>query len=363
MEYFKEIFKSIISKIIIGSGDSDTEKAIKIIWYSIIGSIGILIFISWIIFILFTFSNENVKVPMVKGDDIYVALNKFYEKRLVVNARAAFNDDVEAGIVFRQSPNQGEIVKRGRLVTIYVSKGSVKAALPDFVGNTLFDLEERLKNEYPDGKIPFKIDNPVYEFNGAKEKGVIFKQEPDPNTPFHKIKKVKLWVSNGPEEKSAKILGNYLGKNIEEVSKELAKLELFYNCVFEIVEDRDKDMLVVDQSIEEGRMIDQIFEEGKVLILKVNKYLEVKGEKIKGTYLLDLPKKPLPFDVEVKVRDDAGKEKSILKLKTKGGVSLPVLYSANKDSKLVIYFENKVYKEVALSEEVLSGEKQVIQNE
>ena len=356
MEYFKEIFKSIISRIIINTGDSDTEKAIKIIWYSIIGSVVILIVISWIIFILFTFSNENVKVPMVKGDDIYVALNKFYEKRLVVNARVAFSDDVKAGVVFRQSPNQGEIVKRGRIVTIYVSNGSIKESLPDFVGNTLFDLEERLKNEYPNGKLPFRIDNPVYEFNETTEKGVIFKQEPDPNTPFHKIKKVKLWISNGPKEKSVRVMGNYIGKNIEEASKELAKLELFYNCIFEITADRDKDMLVIDQSLEQGKMIDQIIEEGKVLILKVNKYIEIKGDKVKGTYLLDIPKKPIPYDAEIKIRDDTGKEKSILKLKTKGGVSLPVIYSANKDSKLIVYYENKVFKEITIFEEISSIE-------
>ena len=46
MEHFKEIVQNIISKIMISSRDSDTDRAQKIIWYAFFGSIILLFIVS-----------------------------------------------------------------------------------------------------------------------------------------------------------------------------------------------------------------------------------------------------------------------------------------------------------------------------
>ncbi|MBN2547225.1 MAG: PASTA domain-containing protein [Spirochaetes bacterium] len=352
MIYFKNIFKKILSTIFINPEDTDILKAKKIIWYSTIGSVFIMIIVAWAIFILLTFTRNNVKVPMIEGDNIYTALNKLYEKRLIAKTITQFSDDIDSGTVFNQLPKQGYIVKKGRIVSFTVSLGKKDNALPDFRGFNLFELEDSLYKKF-NSKIPFEIENPVYEYNSEVEKGRIIKQSPKDGIPINNVKKLKVWVSNGPKQEGASILKNYVGKNIEEVSKDLAELELFFNCDFDIVTKRDQDMIITNQSIGEGKLISEILEEKKVVVFKVNKYLEKEDkDDFKGTYLLDLPKKPIPYLLEVKIQHGISKEKAIKKLNTKGGVSLPILYYAKNDSRLLVYIDNKLFTTINLQDEL-----------
>jgi len=356
MDFFKILISNILNKIMINPKDSDVVKAKKIIWYTFFGSFLIVLIVSWIIFSVFTVFDNEVKVPMIVGDDIYEALTKLSEKKLIAVVTQRHSDKYEAGIVFRQRPSGGEKVNKGRPVSFFVSLGSIKSSLDDYVGLTLFELEDFFDKNYENGKPPFKIEKYIYEFNNDVEKGRIFKQEPSEGTPLYKVKKVKLWISNGIEDKEEKLLKNYVGKNIEEVSKELSDMELTYSYDFSLVQDKDKDMIITDQSIGEGKLISEIIEEGKVILFKVNKYEYIDGEKIKGTYLLDLPKKALPFMLEVKIRTGNSKEKTILKRELKGGVSIPVPYSAKKDSLLIIYIDGNYEKEITLKIEEESEE-------
>lgn len=348
MEHFKEIFQKIISTIMINPSDSEIDKAKKIIWYSFFGSIIILLVISWIIFAALTFSTNIVKTPMIDGDNVYKAINKLYEKRLVSNVNPKYSEKIDAGVVYNQSPKPGSIVKKGRIISFFVSLGPREIALPDFRGFTLFELDNYLNTKYPDGNIPFNIENPVYEFNEEVEKGRIIKQEPKDGIPVYNVNKINLWISNGIKEDGAIQLGNYIGKKIQDVSKKLSDLEIFYSYEFVPIRSRSKDMIIVDQSISEGMLVDEIIEESKVLVLKVNQYNYIKGEKIKGTYLLDIPKKPIPYTLEVKLKNGSSKEKSILKEETKGGVSLPIPYTGKKDAKLFVYYDGELQNEIEL---------------
>lgn len=326
MEYFKEIIKDFISKIVIQPMDSEIDKAKKINLYYFLGSPIILIIVCWIIFMIFSLFTENVKVPMMKGDNIYVALKKLYDKRLVAHVTAKYTEGVDSGIIYKQSPKQGSIVKRGRVISLSVSLGSMKDSLPDFTGLTLFDFNDFLNKEFPAGKIPFLVEPPVYQFYDKVEKGRIIKQEPADSIPINMVKKIKFWISNGPKMEKAKILKSYVGKRVDDIEEELAKLEIFHTYDFETVHDKSKDMIVIAQSIPEGSLVDELIEETKMLILKVNRYQEIKGKKIKGTYLLDLPKKAVPYRLEVKIKN-GNNEKVIFKMKTKGGSSIPVSYN------------------------------------
>lgn len=358
MAYFRDIISNIISSVLINPDDSEKEKAKKINIYYFIGSPILLVIISYIIFIVFTTSNNNVKVPMLKNDNIYQAIKKLADKRLVASVITKYTNEADAGIVYAQNPKQGSIVRRGRVVVLNVSLGYAKSELPDFVKSNLFDVEDFLNEKFPSGNVPFKIENPVYEFNDKIEKDRIFKQEPEPGVPIYSIKDLKFWVSNGPKDESVNIIGNYVGRNIEDVSKELAELEILYSFEYEPTNNRSIDMLVTAQSISEGKMVDELMEEGKQLILKVNKYQFVDNNKIKGTYPLDIPKKPIPFLVEVKIKNDISKEKNIFQIKTKGGATLPVTYSGSKNSKLLIYYDGVFQKEVMLDIESNQAEEQ-----
>lgn len=351
MDHFRELFSKLVSNITINSHDSEAEKSKKIIRYSFFGSLIILIVVSWGIFVFLTFPGEIVKVPMVIEDDIYLALKKLYQKRLVVNVTPRYSDTIDPGRVYKQTPKQGTIVKKGRVVSLYVSLGPLENALPDFRGFSLLELESYLNERYYSKDVPFIIDTPVYEFSDSVEKGRIIKHEPKDGEPIFNINKIKVWISNGPKDFNTKTISSYVGRNIDDVSKELAGLELSYTYEFIIVKDKKQDMIIAEQSIGEGKIIDDLIEEGKTLILKVNKYRYINGEKIKGTYLLDVPKKALPYLVEIKIKDAKSNEKVILERNTRGGVSIPIPYAGTKDTKLFVYFDKTLVNEIDLSSE------------
>ena len=319
-----------------------------ILWFYYINICG-----SWLIFVLFTFTTDIVKVPNVEGDYLYKALEKISEKKLVSQVSPKYSNTYPEGVVFDQSPSSVSLVKRGRTVFLSVSLGEHSKSLPDFRGYTLFDLADFLDKTYINTKIPYTFETPIYEFNDTVEKGRIIKQDPPDGTPLREVKKVKLWISNGIKDQTEKVLPNFVGKKFNEISKEIEELEIFYNINFTIVNKKDEDMLITAQSIGEGALISEIIEETKPVIFSVNIYKEINGEKIEGFLPLTLPKKPFPFRFEAKIKTikDA-KEKILFNIKTKGGVEIPIPYYQKDNGTLYIYYNNKLEKEIIIKDAI-----------
>lgn len=350
MIYFKEIIDKIVKTVLITKEDSESLKAKKIVWYSAVISIFLLIFISWLIFALFTFTTENVKVPILEGDTIYTALNKLYERRLIPKAMPQYSESIDEQIVFNQNPKQGLIVKKGSVVSFNVSLGKKDNAMPDFRGYDLFELEDFLHTRF-NGRLPFILESPTYEYSTEVEKGRIIRQEPKDGVPLKTVKKVKIWVSNGPKQEGALLLKNYVGNKIDQVAKELSSSSIPYTCIFNIVKEKDLDLIITEQSVGEGKLISDLVLDQKVVVFKVNKYLDKpeKGE-TQLSLMIDLPKKGIPYHFDVRVQKGRSKEKSILKLMTTGGVSMPIYFNADKDTKLLLYIDTKLFKTMTLDE-------------
>ncbi len=353
MEKFKEILEKIISTILITPDDSDTERAKKIIWYAFFGSIILIFIVSWLIFVLFTFTADIVKVPNIEGDYLYKALEKLSERKLVSTISPKYSNIYPEGIVFDQSPSPGSVVKKGRVVFLSVSLGDQSMALPDFRGYTLFDLADFLDKTYVNTKIPYKFDPIIYEFNNSVEKGRIIKQEPSDGTPLKEVKKVKLWVSNGIKDSTEKTLPNFVGKKIDEISNKIEELGIFYNIDFKITNNKNENMIIAEQSIGEGALISELIEETKPVIFSTNIYKEINGEKIEGFITFSIPKKPLPFNFEVKIKKlKDPKERSVINIKTKGGIDFPIPYYDKDNAIINIYYNGKLEKEIIVKEEI-----------
>ena len=283
--------------------------------------------------------------------NIYIALKKLSEKRLVANANPKYSEIYKEGVVFSQSPISGTYVKKGRIINFSVSLGNMKMSLKDFRGVSLPEFYEFLKIEYPNEKFPYKIATFVYEFSDTIEKGKIFKQEPVDGTPIKNVTELKLWVSNGIKDKEYKVLPKFIGKKAGDVTTDLANCELLYTFKYNLVKFKKDDEIITEQSIGENAIIDDIVKENKILELTINKYFEIEKEKITGTFTLEIPKKPIPFLIDVRGIGGEKIEKSLLKLKMKGGVLFPIPYSLKLHTKLNVYINGTLYKEVDLIEE------------
>jgi len=353
MEHFKQIIRNIISFIVISSDDSETEKAKKIMRYAFVGSLLVVFLFAWIIFVILTFSENIVKVPNVEGDHIYAALKKISDKKLIADVSPKYSDKYKEGVVYDQSPWQGSILKKGRVVSFNVFFGTLDNAIPDVTGFNLLELSAFLDKKYPEGSIPFEISAPFYEFNENIEKGKIFKMEPEEGTFLKEVTKLKIWISNGPEDKNAQLLKNYVGKNFNAINEELANAGVPYSFEFIFVKTKKADMTIVEQSIGENALIKDIIADKKNLILKVNKFNRIDNKDIEGTHLVNFPKKTLPYKVDIVLSNkNETYTTPIISFFTRGGVSSSIPFINKEDYKLIIYHDGAKSSEVILKEAV-----------
>lgn len=348
MEKFKEILVRIVETIVISSNDSDETKAIKISWYTFFGSIILLFVFSWAIFVMLTFNNGKEKVPNVENENLYLGLRKLADKNLVPDVTFKFTEEHEQNIIFKQSPKAGSTKKRGEKVYLYVSLGSKDYALPDFTGYTKFGVIEALTEKFGN-EIPFEIAQPIYTFDDKIIRGQVIKQDPEPNSHINSVKELKLWISNGPEDVNAATVANYIGQNIEDVTKSLSNLELYYSYHYIETANRNQNMLIESQSVSEGELVSEIMQENRVVELNVYRYTNKTNKKVESTEIVDLPAKPFSYKVDVKNKNSKGKETLIFSRETKGGFSLPIYYNKTVDNTIIVYIDGKQFKEIKLT--------------
>ena len=73
-----------------------------------------------------------------------------------------------------------------------------------------------------------------------------------------KIKKLKLWVSNGKKDKDYKLVPNFVGKKVGDLTSDFYNLELLYNYKYELVKNKNEDGIIISQSIGENAIIEDI---------------------------------------------------------------------------------------------------------
>lgn len=105
-----------------------------------------------------------------------------------------YNDQVEAGKIFKQDPGAQDKALRGSKVTVYVSKGrNTEVQVPDLTGLN----QETAANKLAELKLQVHPDV-AWENSGDYLRGQVIGQEPQPGTPLAEGGQVKLTLSNGP---------------------------------------------------------------------------------------------------------------------------------------------------------------------
>lgn len=346
MNHFQEYFRMLKSKLFFSSIESEEKKAQKVIWYSFFISIGMIVCLSYVIFVVVTFSGESVKVSNVEGDNIYTALKKLSDKELGVRVYPKYSDEYLEGIVFNQNPSAGASVKKNKNIAINVSMGKKSDALPDFVGMNLFEIAGILNKEYgSNGKPPYVFDHKIYEFHETVDKGHVFKQEPAEGTPIKSVRTVKLWISNGLDIERPRFVGNYIGRNLNDVLKELEILEVNTNIYFTAVNKKNHHFMITEQNLQEGTDIEESLQAGSVLTLTVNLFIESRSDFIKKMFIVELPKKNLPYQFCI-YKTMSGEEKELyFSMKTKGGFIFSIPYAAKKFSHLLAEIDDTLLRE------------------
>lgn len=351
MNSFRDIFSNIFSAIFITSNDTDEDKARKIIRYAFFGSIIMIAAVSWAIFVFATFGDRIVKVPNVQGDNIYTALQKISDRDLIANVAAKYTNDYPEGEVYFQNPTPNSVVKKGRVVSFNVSLGSSANALPDFRGMTVFGLADFIDKKYSADDLKFHSIRTKYEYSDSVERGCIIRQTPAEGTPMKTVTSLEVVISNGLEsaDKTESVLADYANADFAKAVSDLSQAGLLYDFTFRTGNYIRNNMKIASQSVPAGMPYRQIIEENRIISFVINLNDKFGVYPIDGMQTIMLPKKPLPYNVKVRVVDKTETSSvTVLDILTRGGSAIEVPYFNKDNSKLVVSIEGQDDTEISL---------------
>ena len=134
----------------------------------------------------------------------------------VINVREENSSKYDKGYVIDQSPEAGEVVKKGRTVTLTVSLGKSENVIPDYKNMTGDELMKYLS------KLNLGLKIETKEVDDEKVvRGYVVRTEPAMGEELSKNQNVIIYVSLGSNK-----MPDFIGEVLEDAQKKLNKMDL-----------------------------------------------------------------------------------------------------------------------------------------
>jgi serine/threonine-protein kinase len=181
-----------------------------------------------------------VKVPDVVDKKVDEATRVLETAGFAVEVVQEPDDSAAVGTVIYQDPGSGESAAKGSTVTIKVSSGKQKAAVPDVRGEDVDVAANEL------GQAGFKTARQQEESETVSE-GKVIRTSPAAGTPLERGSTVTLVVSSGPPETKQVTVPDVIGRT------ENAATAMLQSAGFKV---KTQEVLVTDDA-DDGRVQDQ----------------------------------------------------------------------------------------------------------
>ena len=182
---------------------------------------------------LFSKSNSEISCPKFVGqlyDDIKA--NKEYTDSFKFETEWQANNEFEYGYVFEQAKAEGQKVKKGATITLYISKGESTKKVPDVYGLTESAAVSKLK---ADGFKPTVEAMPSEDV----EEGKVIKTEPQRTQVVGENLDIKIYVSSGKSLKNVSV-PSVVGMKQADAEKELKDKNLVASVKERLITSDDK---------------------------------------------------------------------------------------------------------------------------
>lgn len=182
---------------------------------------------------LFSKSNSEIECPKFIGqayDDIKA--NTEYTDNFKFETEWQSNNDYEYGYVYEQSKAEGQKVKKGATITIYISKGLSTKKVPDVYGQTESAAVSKLKAE---GFKPTVEEMPSDDV----EAGKVIKTDPQRTEVVGDNLDIKVYVSSGKSLKNVSV-PSVVGMKQADAEKELKDKNLVASVKEKLITADDK---------------------------------------------------------------------------------------------------------------------------
>lgn len=182
---------------------------------------------------LFSKSNSEIECPKFIGqayDDIKA--NTEYTDNFKFETEWQSNNDYEYGYVYEQSKAEGQKVKKGATITLYISKGLSTKKVPDVYGQTESAAVSKLKAE---GFKPTVEEMPSDDV----ETGKVIKTDPQRTEVVGDNLDIKVYVSSGKSLKNVSV-PSVVGMKQADAEKELKDKNLVASVKEKLITADDK---------------------------------------------------------------------------------------------------------------------------
>ncbi len=132
-------------------------------------------------------------IPLVQGLPADEAADRLREAGFKSEQRREFSDTVRPGRVIETSPSEGTTVRKGSTVTLVVSRGKERVAVPDVVGKTREEAQRALRQADLESAVTEREDQDA-------EPGTVLEQDPAAGTRVAKGRTVELVVAKAPAD-------------------------------------------------------------------------------------------------------------------------------------------------------------------
>ncbi|NNM67774.1 MAG: PASTA domain-containing protein [Spirochaetales bacterium] len=315
-------FTGFLAKVLPTKADDPETLLYKKISYVVVGMIFITSLLAFTVFVFSLRGREETMVPKVVGEDLITAIQDLQEKELVPHIQVQFsNSPKEKGTVVGQDPQGGILVKSGRQITLWVSKGAVIDKVPNYIGQNINDVELNLKSLFAtQSQVLVTVENdPMYVYDNSPE-GTILEQKPTPGTPISSNVTLKFVISRGPKSQLIKV-GSYVGQDYLSVMSQLEAQSLPFEFTVRALERNELPGRVVAQDPAPTVGIPR----GGVIHLTMTKPTVPAGQ-VFGLFKTTLPQYPILVDLKLEIKTAAGDVSTLVAMKHPGGAfSVPYL--------------------------------------
>ncbi len=187
---------------------------------------------------------ENNKMPDLVGYDEEEAIKQLEDMNISYVIERDYTDKFEEGKVASQSIESGTELKEDDRVTLVISKGQKKAAVPDVVGKTLEEAKSILE------AAGFEVVDDD-DYSDEVEENHVISQTPEAGEQAGEGTQVKIVVSKGKEVKVAKV-PDLKKKTVTEAESALSAVKLKLGNVTQEYSDSVDEGKVISQSIASG---------------------------------------------------------------------------------------------------------------
>ena len=139
--------------------------------------------------------------------------NEEYKENFKFDDEWEHNDEYEYGYVFEQSEKEGEKLKKGAKITLYISMGQSTKKVPDVYGKSESAAVSELKSNGFDTVV---VETPSEDV----EKGLVVRTDPQRTTVVEEGTKITVYVSSGKSVKKVNV------PDVVGMSEEAAKKKL-----------------------------------------------------------------------------------------------------------------------------------------